>query len=91
MRWYLPSWNGDIRAEQAPDWEDRTRITIIEPTTDELLTLGRLERASSPAIAIAHPIMAPAEPLHVEPAVSHPHILRNESGSCLSAVDHGHG
>lgn len=43
MRWYLPSWNGDIRAEQAPDWEDRTRITIIEPTTDELLTLGRLE------------------------------------------------
>lgn len=43
MRWYLPSWNGDIRAEQAPDWEDRTRITIIEPTTAELLTLGRLE------------------------------------------------
>lgn len=43
MRWYIPSWNGDIRAEQAPDWEDRTRITIIEPTPNELMTLGRLE------------------------------------------------
>lgn len=43
MRWYLPTWNGDIRAERAPDWDDKTRITIIEPTTAELMLLGRLE------------------------------------------------
>ena len=43
MRWYLPSWNGDIRAEQLPSDAGRTRITIIEPTVDELMTLGRLE------------------------------------------------
>jgi len=42
MKWYLPSWNGDIRAEQVPD-EQRTRLTIIEPTAHELMTLGRLE------------------------------------------------
>lgn len=41
MRWYMPSWNGDIRAERAP--EDKTRITIIKPTPNELMTLGRLE------------------------------------------------
>jgi len=41
MRWYLPTWNGDIRAEQDGD---KTKLTIIEPTVDELLTLGRLEQ-----------------------------------------------
>lgn len=40
MRWYLPTWNGDIRAEST---DSGTKLTIIEPTPRELMTLGRLE------------------------------------------------
>lgn len=40
MRWYLPTWNGDIRAEAKGK---ETLLTIIKPTGDELMTLGRLE------------------------------------------------
>jgi hypothetical protein len=41
MRWYIPSWNGDLRLEQ--EGKRSTRLTIIEPTPHELMTLGRLE------------------------------------------------
>lgn len=40
MRWYIPTWNGDIRAEST---DSGTRLTIIDPTPRELMTLGRLE------------------------------------------------
>lgn len=43
MRWYLPSWNGDIRAERDPDDPKQTLVTIVEPTVAELMTLGKLE------------------------------------------------
>lgn len=42
MRWYLPTWNGDIRL--AEDGE-KTKMTIIEPTAVELMKLGALEAA----------------------------------------------
>lgn len=40
MRWYFPSWNGDVRVESDPDDAERTLLTIIEPTQDELRVLG---------------------------------------------------
>ncbi len=42
MRWYVPSWNGDIRFESAPD--DRTIVTMIMPTVAEIAKLVAMER-----------------------------------------------
>lgn len=40
--WYFPSWNGDVRIETHPDDEQKTLVTIIEPTNDELRVLKSL-------------------------------------------------
>ncbi len=41
MRWFLPSWNGDVRAES--DGE-KTQLTIIDPTAHEQEVLKLLEK-----------------------------------------------
>lgn len=35
MKWYIPSWNGDIRVEADPDDPARTLLTVIDPTPHE--------------------------------------------------------
>jgi len=35
MKWYIPSWNGDLRLEAVPGEPDKTRLTITEPTAAE--------------------------------------------------------
>ena len=40
--WYFPSWNGDVRIETHPDGDDKTLITVIEPTNDEMRVLRAL-------------------------------------------------
>ena len=35
MKWYIPSWNGDLRLEPDPDNDQRTLLTIHKPTADE--------------------------------------------------------
>ena len=40
--WYFPSWNGDVRIETHPDDQEKTLVTIIEPTNDELRVLKAL-------------------------------------------------
>lgn len=42
MRWYAPSWNGDVRFESDGA---KTKLTIIAPTQGELLRLVDLHRA----------------------------------------------
>ncbi len=42
MKWYFPSWNGDIRIEVDPKNQSRTIITAIEPTADEQRVLKSL-------------------------------------------------
>lgn len=42
--WYFPSWNGDVRIASHPDDDQKTLITIIEPTVDELRVLGSLAK-----------------------------------------------
>ncbi len=41
MRWYLPSWNGDVRIEAVG--ESQSKVVVIDPTPAELLALDRLE------------------------------------------------
>ena len=45
MRWYIPTWNGDIRFESAPSDPDRTLVTIIQPTPGEIEKLRKLTTA----------------------------------------------
>lgn len=45
MRWYLPSWNGDVRIE--PDGDNRCKVVVIDPTPAELLALEKLALAFS--------------------------------------------
>lgn len=40
MRWFYPSWNGDLRIERVGDKE--TTFTMIDPTPSELVLLGKL-------------------------------------------------
>ncbi len=40
MKWYFPSWNGDVRAEADGD---STRITVVAPTANELAVLEKLD------------------------------------------------
>lgn len=44
MKWYFPSWNGDIRIEADPKNVSRTIITAIEPTVDEQRVLTALAK-----------------------------------------------
>ena len=39
MRWFFPSWNGDVRVESDPKDSRRTILTVIEPTAFELQML----------------------------------------------------
>lgn len=41
MRWFLPSWNGDVRAESVDD--KTTKLTIVDPTAHEQEVLKLLE------------------------------------------------
>lgn len=36
MRWFFPSWNGDVRVASHPDNPKHTLLTVIEPTAHEL-------------------------------------------------------
>lgn len=45
MKWYVPTWNGDIRFETAPSDPDRTLVTIIQPTPGEIEKLRKLTDA----------------------------------------------
>ncbi len=41
--WYFPSWNGDFRLESDPDDDQRTKLTVIDPTKQELEVLGLMQ------------------------------------------------
>ena len=44
MRWYFPSWNGDIRIEEHPeDPKKKTRLTVVSPTAAEIKKLGEID------------------------------------------------
>jgi hypothetical protein len=36
MKWYIPSWNGDLRLEPAPGKPEHTVLTLEKPTADEM-------------------------------------------------------
>jgi len=42
MKWYIPSWNGDIRVVEHPDNPRWSRVIVHKPTAHELQVLGRL-------------------------------------------------
>lgn len=42
MKWFIPSWNGDVRIETDPKAEDRSILRIVKPTLGEIETLGAL-------------------------------------------------
>ncbi len=44
MRWYFPTWNGDIRAAVDPKDSERTILTIVDPTAHELEVLKLLAK-----------------------------------------------
>lgn len=41
MKWFFPSWNGDVRAEKTDD--GNTVITMVQPTLDEISLLETLQ------------------------------------------------
>lgn len=41
MKWFIPSWNGDVRVE-AGDSENLSRLIVHEPTPSELTALAKL-------------------------------------------------
>lgn len=43
MRWYFPSWNGDLRLEVDPQHKDATLLSVIEPTAHEQVVLKAME------------------------------------------------
>ncbi|MCK5642162.1 MAG: hypothetical protein KAJ19_15260, partial [Gammaproteobacteria bacterium] len=45
MRWYIPSWNGDIRFQMDLNDPERTLVTIIQPTPGEIAKLRKLTEA----------------------------------------------
>jgi hypothetical protein len=44
MRWFIPSWNGDLRLEPDPKDPGRTRLSIVKPTADEVRTVNEMGR-----------------------------------------------
>lgn len=44
MKWYIPSWNGDLRLEPHVEHADRTVLSIIKPTPSEILTVNEMGR-----------------------------------------------
>jgi hypothetical protein len=45
MRWYFPSWNGDVRIEPVDGDPEQCFIVVIEPTPAELRALAKLKEA----------------------------------------------
>lgn len=41
MKWYMPSWNGDLRLEDAGN--DKTELSIVKPTASEVQVLGQMK------------------------------------------------
>lgn len=41
MKWYIPSWNGDLRLEEAGS--DKTELSIVKPTAQEVKVLGEMK------------------------------------------------
>jgi hypothetical protein len=42
MRWFIPSWNGDLRLEPDPKDPALTILSIVKPTTAEIVTVNEL-------------------------------------------------
>lgn len=42
MKWYIPSWNGDLRLEPHAEHADRTVLSIVKPTPSEILTVNEM-------------------------------------------------
>ncbi len=45
MKWYIPTWNGDIRFQMDLNDPNRTLITVIQPTPGEIEKLRKLTAA----------------------------------------------
>lgn len=45
MKWFIPSWNGDVRVESDPDDTERSIIVVHAPTAAELIALDALSKA----------------------------------------------
>lgn len=56
MKWYIPSWNGDVRLEPDPVDNTRTLLWIEKPTDHELQVLGKLSELMLAAGHIEEPI-----------------------------------
>jgi len=59
MKWYMPSWNGDVRLESDPDDSGKTLLWIEKPTDHELQVLSRLSELLLAAGHIAAKIDVP--------------------------------
>lgn len=42
MKWYIPSWNGDLRLEPHAERPERTVLTIVKPTPSEIATVNEM-------------------------------------------------
>lgn len=42
MRWFIPSWNGDLRLEPDPKDSSQTILSIVRPTPAEIITVNEL-------------------------------------------------
>lgn len=42
MKWYIPSWNGDLRLEPDPKNPVVTILSIVKPTPDEIATVNEM-------------------------------------------------
>lgn len=56
MKWYIPSWNGDVRLEPDPADTSQTLLWIEKPTDHELQVLGKLSELLLAAGHINEPI-----------------------------------
>lgn len=45
MRWYVPSWNGDLRLEPDPKDPQCTILSIVKPTAAEIVTVNEIGKA----------------------------------------------
>lgn len=45
MKWFIPSWNGDLRLEVDPKDAGRTILSIVKPTPQEVLVVNEIGKA----------------------------------------------